>query len=386
LYDVAIIGAGINGCSVAYEFCEAKKSVIIFDMDGIASGGSGAAGAFISPKFSKSGELKELIHDAFVYSMEFYEKNFPHLLTKAPLLHIAQDEEDSAILKEYKKHASLALKIPPKELLEQLTLDAKSQENICLDAGVINAQAMCEAMSKSAKFVKEKVDSLVYDDGMRGEEKGSTLGVWIINESYSVKDVVLSTGAYESIIKEPYIQLRGVWGHRIDVRTTTQNPCSIHQFVSISPSCEGVLAIGATHNVHYHPQSATEPYDVNIGRAELLEKASRTLNLENIEIIRDYTGLRSGSFDYMPLVGALVISNETLACGNLRFKTKKPDYEAYTYYPNLTMINGNGGYGFVLAPYLAKILSEHILSGKKISERLSPARFFARWAKKLPNL
>jgi tRNA 5-methylaminomethyl-2-thiouridine biosynthesis bifunctional protein len=46
------------------------------------------------------------------------------------------------------------------------------------------------------------------------------------------------------------------------------------------------------------------------------------------------------------------------------------------------MINGSGGYGFVLAPYLAKMLSEYILSDRKISDRLTPARFFARFAKK----
>ncbi len=372
MYDIAIIGAGINGCSVAHAMSQAKKSVILFDMGGIASGGSGAAGAFISPKFSKSGELKELIHDAFVYSMDFYEKNFPHLLTKAPLLHIAQDDEDAKILQAYKKESLLPLKTPPQEIVKNLVPHAKMQESICLEGGVVNAKAMCEALSKSAECIQEKVESLVYDDGM-----------WIINETYSAKEVVLATGAYETLIQEPYIQLRGIWGHRIDIKTTTQNPCSIHQFVSIAPSSEGVLAIGATHNVHYHPQTSKEPYDINEGRAELLEKASRTLNLQNIEILRDYTGLRSGSFDYMPLIGGLVLSSETLSYGDIKFKTKKPNHEAYTYYPNLTMINGNGGYGFVLAPYLAKILSEHILSGKKISERLTPARFFARWAKKL---
>lgn len=372
MYDVAVIGAGINGCSVVHELSSAKQRVILFDMEAVANGGSGAAGAFISPKFSKSGELKELIHDAFVYSMEFYEKNFSHLFTKAQLLHIAKDEEDAQILKEYKRTTTLDLKSPPKELVEQLTPNAKNMESVSLDAGVVDAKDMCEAMSKSAKFVKQKVETLIYDNGM-----------WIINDTYSAKNVVLSTGAYETLIKEPYIQLRGVWGHRIDIKTTTPNPCSIHQFVSISPSKDGVLAIGATHNVHYHPQSAKEPYDIEEGRAELLEKASRTIKLEDIEVIKDYTGLRSGSFDYMPLLGGLVISNETLESNNIRFKTKKPNFEEYTYYPNLYMINGNGGYGFVLAPYLAKILTEHILSGKKISNRLSPARFFARWAKKL---
>ena len=100
------------------------------------------------------------------------------------------------------------------------------------------------------------------------------------------------------------------------------------------------------------------------------------MKLEDVEVLRDFTGLRSGSFDYMPLLGKVVLSKETLA-------STKPNFDEYTYYPNLYMINGNVGYGFVLAPYLAKILSEHILSGKKISKRLSPARFFARWAKKL---
>lgn len=372
MYDIAIIGAGINGCSVAHEFASEGRRVVLFDMDGIAHGGSGAAGAFISPKFSKAGELKEILHDAFVYSMEFYEKNFPHLLTKAPLLHISKDETDAEILRVYKEDTDLELLEPSKEILSTLSTESKNQENISINAGVVNAASMCEAMAKSAKFVKHKVESIVYDEG-----------VWVIDETYSAKNVVLATGAYESIIKEPYIQLRGVWGHRIDVKTTTENSHSIHQFVSISPSSDGQLAIGATHNVHYHPQTAIEPYDIEVGREELLEKASRTMCLENVEVLKDYTGLRSGSFDYMPLVGSLVLSNETLQNKNIRFKVKKADFTEYEYYPNLYMINGNGGYGFVLAPYLAKMLKEHILSAKKISERISPARFFARWAKRM---
>jgi len=372
LYDLAIIGAGINGCSVAYELSRAGKKVLLFDSQGVASGGSGAAGAFISPKFSKSGELKELLHDAFLYSMEFYEKNFPQLLTKAPLLHIAKDEEESLMLKEYKKTTTLKLQTPSQELLNQLLPHAKEYENISLDAGVVDAQKMCEAMSKNVYFKREKVESLVYDNGM-----------WIINETYSAKDVILATGAYEAVIEEPYINLRGIWGHRIDIKTSTKNDCSIHQYLSISPSQEGVLALGATHNVHYHPQRNSEPYDIEDGRKELLQKASKTMALEDIEILRDYTGLRSGSVDYMPLVGNIVMSKETLACKNIRFDVKKREYDEFTYYPNLYMINGSAGYGFVLGPYLAKILSEHILSAKKIDNSLSPARFFARWARRL---
>ncbi|MCW9027177.1 MAG: FAD-dependent oxidoreductase, partial [Thiovulaceae bacterium] len=109
MYDIAIVGAGINGSSVAYEFIQAGKNVIIFDESAIAAGGSGAAGAFISPKFSKAGELKELIHDAFVYSTSFYEKYFANLYTKTRLVHLAQDDKDAEILKHYKQNTPLKL-------------------------------------------------------------------------------------------------------------------------------------------------------------------------------------------------------------------------------------------------------------------------------------
>ncbi|WP_295004110.1 FAD-binding oxidoreductase [Sulfurimonas sp.] len=358
---MCIIGAGINGCSIAYELSNENKKVILFDKEGIAGGGSGAAGAFISPKFSKTGELKELLDTAFTYSLDFYEKNFPELLTKSPLLHIAKDDKDAQALLSYKKDTTHKL----------LEYSSELNESISIDAGIVDAKSVCEAMAKSAKLVRQTVDSLVYDDG-----------VWVINETYYAKEVVLATGAYKQLIKEPYIKLRGIWGHRIDVKTTTKNPYSIHQFVSISPSCNGQLAIGATHNVHYHPESAKEPYNIESGREELLEKASRTMDLENVEVITDYVGLRSGSTDYMPLIGSLVLSRETLNNTSINFEMKKVDYNKYTYYPNLYMINGSAGYGFVLAPYLAKLLKEHMLSGKEISERLSPVRFFARWARK----
>jgi tRNA 5-methylaminomethyl-2-thiouridine biosynthesis bifunctional protein len=53
IYDTAIIGAGINGCSCAYFLSQAQQNVILIDQDGIAAGGSGAAGAVFSPLITK---------------------------------------------------------------------------------------------------------------------------------------------------------------------------------------------------------------------------------------------------------------------------------------------------------------------------------------------
>jgi tRNA 5-methylaminomethyl-2-thiouridine biosynthesis bifunctional protein len=371
LYDVAIIGAGINGSSLSYELTNAGKKVLLFDMTSIAGGGSGAAGAFISPKFAKEGELKELLHDAFCYSLAFYEENFSHILKKSPLLHIAQDSASSHKLREYKKTSTLELQEPSNEILKKITSTAKEQEYISLEAGVVNAQELCRALASSAEFVNEKVESLESIDG-----------VWVINGEYRADKVVLATGAYEKLLDEPYINLRGIWGHRVDVETPTQLNYSLHQEVSISSSSEGVVAIGATHNVHYHPQTSKEPYDIEQGREELLKKASVTLELEDVKVIRDYMGLRSGTSDYMPLLGDLVESQKTLQKSGARFMIERSKESEYSYYKNLYIINGSGGYGFVLAPYLAKILSRSIVEDREIDKRLKATRFFTRWAKK----
>jgi len=362
LYDVAIIGAGINGCAVAYELTCQDKKVVLFDKEDIASGGSGAAGAFISPKFSKAGELKELIHKAFLYSMTFYKTNFSPFIKTTKLVHIAKDEASSNILRHYKKHTSLKLqKLPFKT----------DKESISIDSAIVSAKGICKAMSSGTDFVKYEVKHITYENN-----------IYNIDNKYFAKKVVLATGAYKQIIDEPYIKLRGIWGHRIDIKTTTKNDFSLHQFVSISPSDNGILAIGATHNVHYHPDNTSQIYDINDGRDELLQKAMKTIKLNDVEIIKDYTGLRSGSLDYIPIIGQIVNSYESLKLDKRELKTKKPNYDNYTYYKDLYMINGNGGYGFVLAPYLAQILVKNILYNIKIPNNLTPARFFARWVKK----
>ncbi len=371
-YDVIIIGAGINGCSIAYELTQANQNVLLIDKEGIACGGSGAAGAFISPKFSKAGELKKIINEAFVYAMQYYEHHFSSSFLQQQLLHIAKDEKEGEILSFFKKETQLELLEPSCEIISQLQEDAQAQEYISLKAGIVDASSVCHAMAEKSDIIKYEVTNLQYHKG-----------IWSIDGLYSAKHIVLATGAYKHLLDEEYIALRGVWGHRIDIQTTTRNPYSIHQFVSISSSNkENHLAIGATHDVHYHPQHATQPYDYAKGREELLAKASKTLRLENITVLKDYTGLRSGSFDYMPIVGPLVQSKETFACCEKKLRVKKPHYSTFVYYPNLTMINGSGGYGFVLAPYLAKILKEYILDKKEIPQSLLPARFFARWAKR----
>jgi len=371
LYDVVIVGAGINGCACAYFLHQAGLRVSIIDELGIASGGSGAAGAFISPKISKEGVLKEIMGEAHLEALEFYTTFFPQHTLQKPLLHIASNDEDGQTVKHFKQETHLCEGEVDQDTLSLLSKEAANSESIYFENGaVVDALGVCNTLVEGIDFYEQKIESLKQEDGR-----------WSVGDLMG-DHVVLSIGAYPKILPIPYLTLRGIWGHRIDIETTTKLPSILHHYVSISPtSQEGVMAIGATHNVHFSPFGSSL-YEAEKGRGELLAKASKTLKLDNIKILRDYTGLRSGSNDYLPMLGSLVDATTTLALHPHLRHGKAVSSSEYVYYSNLTMINGSGGYGFVLAPYLAKRLKEYLIEGKPLDERLSPSRFFPRWAKR----
>lgn len=333
------------------------KKVALFDKEAIAAGGSGAAGAFISPKFSKGGELKELMDKAYLCALDFYTKEFPSCIKTTPLLHICKYDDEAKKLIAFKQNTPFKMAQPPLHVRGHLTQEANSKESVyLLSSGVVNAQKVCRAMAKDVDFFSESIEKLLYKDGYY--ELGGI----------KAKRVVLANGAYKPLIDEPYINLRGIWGHRIDITTSTRTEVTMHHHVSISKCDDGNMAIGATHNVHYHPQKNDEPYNIHGGREELLQKANLTIPLQDVEVLRDYTGLRCGSNDYLPLVGKVIESRKSVT--------------DECYYENLYMINGVGGYGFVLAPYIAKQLSEFIVDKKPIDAILDPKRFYLRWKKK----
>lgn len=370
-YDVIIIGAGVNGCCSAYTLAQAGLKIALIDQEGIASGGSGAAGAFISPKISKAGELKEIMNDAHAEALQFYTTHFPYFTLVKPLLHIANSPKEGEKVESFKHDTHLKHSTIPHTIQTLLCDDALHSSSIYFDIGaVVDAQGVCHAMTEGIDFFPYKVESLIRKDEM-----------WQVGDLVA-KHLVLTIGAYPKLLPIDYVGLRGIWGHRIDIETTTHISCILHHHVSISPTLKGgVVAIGATHDVHYSPFSG-EPYDVEQGRVQLLEKASKTLKLNNINILNDYTGLRSGSNDYLPMLGALVDADTTLEKYPHIRHGERIDPSEYIYYPNVTMINGSGGYGFVLAPYLAKRLKDFLIEEREIDPILSPSRFFPRWAKR----
>ncbi len=371
MFDVAIVGAGICGCSCAYMLTQAGLRVALIDATGIAAGGSGAAGAFVSPKFVKSGPVKEVSEAAFRFSLTFYQEHFSELTSVSRLLHFANNALSNERVAYFREHTSLAQATLEPEYLEHINLEARRFESLVLESSaVIDAHEICKKMAAAATFFKIDVNTL--------HHQGTS---WSLNNQLRAKRVILTTGAYRHVVDIPYFTPRAVFGHRINIKTSSYNPINVHQFVSISQSdSEGVIAVGATHDVHYNPLNASnQRYDVATGRATLLEKARRTMRLEHVDILKDFTGVRAGSVDHLPLLGLVVDSKKTLEHLPKLRRGKQYDINKYEYYPDLYMMNGVGGYGFVLAPFLAKMLQDFIMRGSAVTPLVLPSRFLRRW-------
>jgi len=364
-YDVAIIGAGINGCALAYELHNKNQRVIVFEQVGIASGGSGAAGAFINPKISKSGPLKELIEVAYLYSLDFYKKNFSEQTTAAPLLHISKYSNDNEKVDYFKKHTSLQTQNLPLELQNRLSPYAQEFSSVYLkDNAVVEAKEICEAMLKDIELNYTKVNEPKYYDGF-----------WHIDE-VRAKTLVFCTGAYEEVIKEDYITLRRIYGQRCEIESSTVMNETVHHEVSISATKKnGRIAIGASHYLNEEEIPKDED-----GANALLDLASKTLVLKDIKLHNTFTGMRSGSNDYLPIVGPLIDAVRSLDEDMSALEGNKE--ASLVVYESAYMINGVGGYGFVLAPYLAKLMSDHLVNKERLPEFLEPKRFYYRNMKK----
>ena len=364
MFDYLIIGAGVSGSTLAHFLSlGGSNNVALIDKAGIAGGASGAAGAFLAPKVAKGGYLLELVNKSFVYALSFYEKFSPELLTKYGLLHSAsQDFEKIRFIHFAKTHSTWLSK--PK-LFTELKKEFYEEALFFNDGALIESRELCKKLSNGCTFINENIKNLEFNEH------------WILNNRLKAKVVILATG-YENILNEEVIKIRPILGQRCDITSSTKIPYNLHSGVSVSATKKnGEITIGATHHREFTEIKATKEDNI-----ELLNSASTLVTLKNIEIKNSFVGVRAGSFDYLPLLGKVVNSSKTLLKFPSLLHKHKAKIDELVYYPNLYVINGVGGRGFVLAPFLAKILSEHLLNDKNLDKELLPSRFFYRWCKK----
>jgi len=367
IYDTIIIGAGIAGASTAYALEKKGQDVLVLDKRGIAAGGSGAAGAFVSPKIGKGSPLQKLTNEAFEYAKDFYLSTCPAYFLQTGVVRIPKNEEDAQKFSSYEPYNDNKYENYTKKDLEQVGIKSEFKSFYFPEAGVCEAQALCKYLLTNIEVAEYEVKEINQENE-----------VWSVGE-YRARNLILATGFESDLADLHYMGIRGTWGTRGDFSSSHTLDVSMHQSMSVSANVNGIIKLGATHE-----KEVKEVIPCKEEQALLLkEKASSMIDTSDLQLKEIFCGMRSGSKDYFPLVGKVIDVPFMFENYPAITRGAKPKLK---YVDNLFICNGLGGRGFVFAPLMAKILAESIVEGKEIDLRVNPDRLFLKWARKLDHL
>jgi tRNA 5-methylaminomethyl-2-thiouridine biosynthesis bifunctional protein len=367
MYDTIIIGAGIAGATAAYTLKQENQKVLVLEKKGIASGGSGAAGAFVSPKIGKGSALQKLTNEAFIFAKDFYLNVCPEHFHQTGVIRIPKDEEDAKKFKEYEAHNSTQYERYSKDKLLELGIKSDYDSFSFDDAGHCDAEKVCHYLLQNIEIEIYDVENLSFVDGE-----------CCLNIPHEVraKNVIFATGYESNFVDMRYMDIKGTWGTRGDFKTSLQMHVSMHQSMSVGSSIDGIVKLGATHE-----KIVIEPIDCSTPEAlSLKEKASSLIDTSDFTLEKVLCGMRSGSKDYVPLVGRVIDVAYMLETYPKILRGAKPELK---YVDNIYVLNGLGGRGFVFAPFMAKLLADHIVKGVEMDKRVCADRLFLKWCRKL---
>lgn len=356
IYDFVVVGAGIAGCSVAHFLKKEGHSVAVLDNDKVCNGASGAAGAFLSPMMGKGGHVKDLTNEAFKFSLDYYKSNFPDLLVQNGLLRLEKKvDKDFENLDEY------------------IDLEFEKRENgyFFPDGAMIDPKELCNALIDGCDLYKETVKDLKMKNNLYSFStcKGKT--------------VILAIGGYESFLEEPYLDIRSIWGERLEIDAPVTIPYNIAKNVGISTTLKnGKIAIGSTHIQNQKTWICDEAR-----AATLLDEAITIVpELQGSKIDNIHSGMRPGSIDYAPIVGKIYDTRRVLKeHPSLRNGTKIPS-KLLPIYKDLYIHTAHGGRGFVTALYTANELTKSIINNKILDPKFSTDRLLYRWVRKTRDI
>jgi glycine/D-amino acid oxidase-like deaminating enzyme len=355
LYDFFIIGGGIAGSCSAYFLKKHGFKVRVFEKNKICSSDSYAAGAFLSPKMSKPSAYKDYLNSAFLFSIDFYKKNFPHLLHQGGLLKLPLNQKDQLRCRSYEPYMQV-----------KWSYDDKKRAYLFPEAGLIDPITLCHALLKNIDINENyEVSDIKYDTLFHIDK-------------FQAKNLLIATGSSKTLIDEAYLETKKIGGYRYDVSFDgyEKQQTNIHKDLSISLYHKNQVAIGATH-IKNTTTSALKK-DADIDRYDLLKRASKIIPLNNLKVKKTYTGFRSATNDLFPIIGKIIDSKKTLKKFPTIKKGTKIPCEKYTYYPHIFIHTALASRGFVTAPYNAKILIDLIINNTSIDTKLSTSRLFLK--------
>jgi glycine oxidase len=353
--DFIIIGGGIIGLSLALNLRRHNHSVLLIDRTEPGREASWAAGGIIASCDPRTPpELQELASTSAALYPEF--------------VHELQDESQLTI--DYRRNGTIAflnaddipfgdsIRILDAQTLAQLEPRLSFAPNCWLmPEAAVDPRTLLSALIKACKH--RGVDFATGHPVLAVELSDSRVsGVRTENSRYATSTVVNCTGAWASQIDPLHFPTRPIKGHMVSIIFPQQTPSAMHESlvrhvihgngVYIVPRSSGQLVIGSTvEDVGFDKQVNPETIQALVQSA-----ANLVPEIGEGRIHENWTGLRPGTPDKLPILGPTTIPGYFVATGHYRD-------------------------GIMLAPITAQLMASVILGSQCAYDLspFSPARF-----------
>jgi len=364
--DVVIVGAGINGCALAYELSKRGKDVVVVDRKYIAAGATGRCGAGVRQQWStrenailakKSVEIFEKLNDELNADINFRQGGY--LIA----IHDENDMEQAKKNVEMQKSIGLPVRIIDRDEIKEIVpiLDPDGMEAIgatfCPTDGHASpfktayAYAMA-AIRNGAKFYKftevkgievknGKIEGVVTSRGkIKAEYVVNAAGAWSkeIAKMAGI-DIPNKPVRKEALVTEP---IKRIFDAMV---------ISFRHGIYFSQMSHGQI-LGGIPSPEEKTGYYTEPtYSFLKHMAYMLGKYAPPL--KQVKIMRQWTGFYDVTPDALPILGIDESVDGFIHC------------------------HGFSGHGFMIAPMVARLLAQ-LITGEKLDlpiKRLSIKRF-----------
>ncbi len=374
-FDVAIVGGGIIGTSIAFELASAALRVVVLDRQQPGLESSWAAAGMLSPgpdapsavplvPFAKDSFRRYPDFVAAIENASRKSVNFARPATIEAFTGPGAEQNRDAMLAQYD---SLDLEIEP------LSLDAAKKLEPSFGpavraAALLAAEATIEPRALMAAAIEAcKSSGVAFRTGLAVtsflRDGNRCTGVLAGAEKISAKFVVLAAGSFCATLAENqagpelnsfarFAPTRPVRGQMLALRAPNLKLARVlrSEHAYVVPRADGSLIAGSTlENVGFQKEVTAE------GKQKILHGISEMIPaLASAEIIDSWSGLRPGTPDNLPIIGLTDTDGLLVATGHYRN-------------------------GILLAPATARVMRDLIVSGNSSFDiaPFSPLRFSA---------
>jgi glycine oxidase len=349
--DVAILGGGVVGCSIAYNLAKEGIGSVLIEKGEIGSGSSGASSGMVSPLWHLDPKNKALF-GLGLRSLELFPSLAEELaglgidpeFRRTGILKVARTEDQLQALKtDLKWQNKLNLGVRWLNRSEVFAREPEINKRVLGGVfspleGQVNAKRLVEALTLACMRRGVRILTGTEAIGLKVSKK-KVNGVRTTRGVFTAGHTVIAIGHWTRLLRDwgYHVPIRAVKGQRIRLRKTGFLPSSVvYSFGGTTvPQLDGSIIVGATREIGKADVNPT------VGSLQLI--IARAISmwpiLRDAVFIEASVGVRPGSLDDVPFIGPV------------------PDWE------NISVATGHDWAGTMLSPGTGEAVTRYIKTG-----------------------